>query len=371
MNPNAPLFIVGAGIAGACAAYHLSRQHPGPVHVFEADRPAAGASRAAAGLVNPLMGRRANPVWRLDAALDAIHNLLEDAGAPELLRGGGVLRPTVEEKQVAFFQDAASAYPNIAQWLSDAELQERAPDVHSVDGGLWIPRGGAIDVPRFVEHLLEASRRRGATVHTKCRVTGWREVDGSVRLTVQHLDEAGESVETVTRSGGWVLLCLGQGYPSFSELTDLGLTGVKGQTVVVRRPRSAGNGPIVPKSGRGYIVPRGDGTLTLGSSYDHDFDSLDPDPDQTDYILRKTSKMLPGLEDAEVLEVTAGVRVKHEQSHLPLLGPLPHRSRVWIFSALGSKGLLTAPLLASRLYAYAGDPTAIPHDVRVPRPAEA
>jgi len=371
MTSNAPLFIVGAGIAGACAAYHLSEQHPGPVHVFEADRPASGASGAAAGLINPLMGRRANPVWRLDAALTAVHDLLDDARATGLLRGGGVLRPTVEEKQVSFFQDAAAAYPDVAQWLSQAELRDRAPDIRSVDGGLWIPRGGAIDVPEFVEHLLEAARQRGAVVHPRSRVTAWDEMNGSVRLTVQHLDQTDGTAKATTYDGTWALLCLGQGYPSFPELDDLGLTGVKGQTVVVRRPPASGEGPLVPMSGRGYIVPNADGTLTLGSSYDHDFDTLDPDPDQTEYILEKTSKMLPGLEDAKVLEVTAGVRVKHEQSNLPLLGPLPHRSRVWIFSALGSKGLLTAPLLASRLYAYASDPTAIPHDVHVPRPAEA
>ena len=68
MQHDADLLIVGAGLAGACAAFTLSRHHR--VHVLEANEPASGASGAAAGLVNPFMGRRARPVWHLREALD-------------------------------------------------------------------------------------------------------------------------------------------------------------------------------------------------------------------------------------------------------------------------------------------------------------
>lgn len=338
-----------------------------PVHVFEAERPAAGASGAAAGLINPLMGRSASPVWRLEETLAATHRLLSDAGAAPLLTGNGVLRPAVEPDQVDAFQEAATRFPGLATWLSPAEVEDHAAGVETCGGGLLIPQGGAVDVAAMVRTLLDAARANGATLHTGTRATWWSErPDGTVRLEVETASDDRATSRREIR-GSLLLLCIGQGYPAFPELGNLGLKGIKGQTVTVRRPPGAY--PLMPLSGRGYIVPGSEDTLVLGSSYNHHFDSLDPDPDETEYILEKTSRMLPGVRHAEVLDVTAGVRVKTKATNLPIVGPLPGRARIWTFTALGSKGLLTAPFIARNLPTYLDDPAQIPDDLRVPAPS--
>jgi len=353
MRHTADIIIVGAGLAGACAAFTLSRDHR--VHVLEAEEPASGASGAAAGLVNPFMGRRAQPVWRLREALDAVPTLLERAGASDLFPDTGVLRPAVEPDQVAPFQEAADEHPDLATWLSPGAVHERYPAVQPDRGALYIPRGGAVNVGAMVRALLAAAEEQGATVETQAPVLYWRETPDAAMVEVDRGDDTEEL------RADRVLLALGQGFPPFPELQRLGLDGVKGQTVRVHRPEGlAGNLP--PMSGRGYIVPDGD-TLVLGSNYDNDYDDLSPDPDATAYIREKTSKMLPGLDEAEVLDATAGVRVMHSATNRPLLGPLPHRERLWTFTALGSKGLLTAPLLALHLPTYLQDPTELPNVV--------
>jgi len=349
--------IVGAGLAGACAALTLSEQ--AEVAVLEAEHPAAGASSAAAGLVNPLMGRRASAVWRLPEALAAVPQILHDAGAGPLFRGEGVLRPTTEPKQVEFFQEAVAEHPDVAIWLSEAEVRERFPDVQTVDGAMWIPDGGAVDVPAMVEALLETAQARGATVETGAPVAAWG-ADGPSAFVDIRRDDGRER-----RSFDAVLLCLGQGYPGHPSLDALGLRGIRGQTVRVPCPPSASHRALPPMSGRGYVVPAPDGTLVCGSSYNNDFDDLTPDPEQTAYILEKTSTMLPGLDQMEPIDVTVGVRVKTESTNLPIIGPMPGRDRVWVFTALGSKGLLTAPMLAQELPMYLRTPDAIPPEVQV------
>jgi glycine/D-amino acid oxidase-like deaminating enzyme len=358
MASSPDVLIVGAGLAGACAALVLSES--ASVTVVEADAPAAGASGAAAGLVNPLMGRRANPVWRPREALAAVSHLLAHAEATDVFQSDGLLRPTVEAKQVEWFQEAVAECPDLAIWLSEDEVRGRFPDVQTVDGAMLIPEGGAVDVPAMVHALLEAATANGATVETGTRVRGWDERSGAavVSLAAEHGPER--------RSADRVLLCLGQGYPGHAELEALDLRGIKGQTVRVERPDGI-DGPRLPVSGRGYIVPEADGTLVLGSSYDHDFDDLSPDPEQTAYIQEKTARMLPGVDAMDPLDVAVGVRVKQAQTNLPVVGPLPDRERVWTFTALGSKGLLTAPLLSLDLPDYLHDPSSIPHEVRVPR----
>lgn len=356
MSHDADVIIVGGGLAGACAAFRLSAHLD--VHLLEADAPAAGASGAAAGLVNPFMGRRARPVWRMRKALNAVHALAEDAGVPDLFPPRGVLRPVIEEGQEAPFREAADEHPDLAQWLSPAAVAERVPAVQTDVGGFFVPQGGAIDVAALVQGVLSAAKGRGATVDTKAPVLYWRETPSAAIVEVNR-DNGTEELRADR-----VILALGQGYPTFPELRRLGLEGVKGQTVRVRRPASL-SGPLLPLSGRGYVVPDGD-TLVLGSNYDNNFDDLEPDPDATAYIRKKTARMVPGVDATEVLEVRAGVRVKHTDTNLPILGPLPRRDHLWTFTALGSKGLLTAPHLAAALPGYLDDPTTIPEAVQIP-----
>jgi glycine/D-amino acid oxidase-like deaminating enzyme len=353
MHPDADILIVGAGLAGACAAVTLSAHHS--VHVLESDEPASGASGAAAGLVNPFMGRRARPVWRLREALDAVPTLLESVGAADLFPDTGVLRPAVEPDQVEPFRQAAADHPDLATWLPPAAVQDRHPAVRPDRGALHIPRGGAVDVGAMVEALLRAAASRGAVVETQAPVLYWRETPDAAVVEVDRGDDTEEL------RADRVLLALGQGFPPFPELRRLGLDGVKGQTVRVRRPKPLTDS-LPPMSGRGYVVPNAN-SLVLGSNYHNDYDDLTPDPDATTYIQEKTSAMIPGLEQAEVLGATAGVRVKHADTNQPLLGPLPRRDRIWTFTALGSKGLLTAPLLALSLPTYLNDPTKIPAPV--------
>jgi len=357
--PDVDVVIAGAGIAGACAALSLSTDRS--VHVVEADHPAAGASGAAAGLVNPLMGRKAKAVWQIDKALGAFEALLEAAEADSLFRAGGVLRPTVEDKQVAFFQDAADRHADFAKWLPEAAVRERFPAISTAGGALHIPRGGAIDVSALVHAVLNTVRARGGTVDTGVRLTGWEETGDAVRV---HTESADGSRTTATAQH--LVLAVGQGFPAFDALRALGLYGVKGQTLRVRRPD--GLGPLLPMSGRGYIVPEGD-TLILGSSYQHDFDDLSPSDDATQYIQQKTAQMLPGVETAAVLDVQVGVRVYAPDSNLPIVGPLPEHMRCWVFTALGSKGLLTAPLIADALPHYLADPALIPSALQGPHTA--
>ncbi len=358
MSYDADVIIVGAGLAGAAAALTLSPH--GDVHVIDADRPAAGASGAAAGLVNPFMGRRARPVWRLREALNAVSSILERAGAAALFPPQGVLRPVVEADQAVPFREAAAEYPDLATWWSPDEVRERHPDVIADRGALFVPNGGAVDVPAMVRALLEAAEQNGATVETETPAIYWRETPDAAVVEVGRGPQ-----ETVELRADRVLLALGQGYPAFPELRRLGLEGIKGQTVRVRCPDTL-SGPLRPLSGRGYVVPDTDETLVLGSNYDNNFDDLTPDPDATAYIREKTARMVPGVDQTDILKVRAGVRVKHTGSNRPLLGPLPRRDRLWAFTALGSKGLLTAPLLAQSLPDYLHDPAQIPEAVHPP-----
>lgn len=351
MTPSFDVVIAGAGLAGAAAALYLSPARS--VLVVEAERPADGASGAAAGLVNPLMGRKAKCTWQADAALDALHEALDRAGVASLFSSGGVVRPAMTDKQVRFFKEAAEAHPEHGHWLAPDAAAEHFPWLPTPRGALLVRRGGAIRVPDLVAAMLKTARTDGAEVQFRTRVTGWTETTEGVCI---HVERDGEPDEI---SAHHLLLATGWGVRRFPAWAALNLRGVKGQTVRVRRP--SGLRLERPISGRGYAVPDDD-TIIVGSSYEHDFDDVCPSPEQISYILQKADQMLPGLATAEVLDATAGVRVM-TRSNRPLLGPLPDAKCVWVFTGLGSRGLLSAPLLARDLPATLEAPETLPASV--------
>ncbi|QXD15541.1 FAD-binding oxidoreductase [Rhodocaloribacter litoris] len=344
--------IVGGGLAGAAAALHLSRTER--VLLVEAERPAAGASGAAAGLVNPLMGRRARRPWQAEQALEALHATLALAGAAGLFRPG-LLRPATDPDQAACFREAARAHPHLGSWCTPAEVRALFPPVQAPHGALYVHAGGAVPVPAFVEAMLAAAQRRGTVVRTGTRLTGWRETARYVEAILEH-----DSDRTRCRTGR-LLLAPGADYTRFPALAGLPLHGVKGQTVRVRLPGHGDLGALPSLSGNGYVVVESD-TLVVGSSYEHRFLDRRPSDETSRRLLARAVRMLPLLRQAQPVSATAGVRVTVPGRRLPLLGPLPAHPRLWVFTGLGSKGLLMAPWIARHL----AGPEAIPAELRVP-----
>lgn len=350
--PDADVVIAGGGLAGACAALWLA----GGTSVLVLDDSKGGASSVPGGLANPLMARKARLVWRADEALDSFAQTTDSAGASSAISPAPLLRPAAAAAQAAFFQEVAKQHPMQGMWLPPKAIAAAHPATHAPHGALRVSHGRAVDVPSFARAVCTAAQRRGAAFAEGC-VHGWTSERVVVRAEVET-----PSGRHIVRAGK-LLLCVGAGYIDFPALRTLRLHRIKGQVVRVRRPGSV-PADLPPLSGSGYVVPAGD-DLIVGSSYEHDFSDLRPDPAVAQRIVAKAAQMLPALAEAHVLDAWAGIRVTVPETRLPMVGPLPGESNVWVLTGLGSKGLLMAPLLARRLARYLDDPERIPPEIRV------
>ncbi|MEM6648580.1 MAG: FAD-binding oxidoreductase [Bacteroidota bacterium] len=352
MKTEYDIVVAGAGLAGATAAVALSAHFS--VAVLEAVHPAAGASGAAAGLVNPFLGSKANPTWRMRDALAAFYRLLDAANARHLLDARGVLRPAPSPKQADAFQHTATTHPDLGRWLPPADCEAAFPMLDAPLGALHITTGGALSLPALIDQLLATAQAHGADLIAPARLVGWETRGEAVRVKTT----AG------TLSASRLVLALGHGYTAFPALQALNLHSVKGQTITVAYPEGWSAETLPPLSGMGYAVPGADG-FVIGSTYEHSFDNLAPDPKQYDALRAKAARMLPALADQPIVHATAGARVTVPGTRLPMVGPLPEAPHVWVFTGLGAKGLMMAPMLAEQLADWFAQPDAIPAEVRV------
>ena len=349
MDEHFDIIIAGAGIAGASCAFWLSMRRR--VLLLEADRRPGGASQVAAGIVNPFAGPRGRPMWRGLRALESLDALVSGADAANWYRRCGALRPAASAEQAASFREVAETYPRYASWHAHEDALERFPGMHTDCGVLRLHRGGIMDTPRLIGKLLLTAEQRGAVVRMDAKLQSWSSSPGGAFVV---------TADGACYRASRLLLCLGSQYTSFAALRALNLHRNKGQVVHVQRPPEYTL--TMPVSGQGYVVPVQD-ALVVGTTYERDFDTDSPTAGATRQILRNASSMVPDLESASVLSAAAGIRVGVPGTRLPMLGPISEH--VWVFTGLGSKGLLLSALISRKLSTYLGDAARIPPKLRV------
>lgn len=114
------------------------------------------------------------------------------------------------------------------------------------------------------------------------------------------------SLDEVAEPGRVVVVCAGLGAREVAS--DASLFPIQGQVVRVSNPGVEGvlldeNGP----DGLVYVIPRAEDVILGGTAVDGAW-GVEPDPEVTERILRHARRRLPTLHEAEVLEVSVGLR---------------------------------------------------------------
>jgi len=319
------LAIVGAGFAGLAVAYHWLRSQKGSVTIFDPNGIGGGASGISTGLLHPFPGRQALRSWRAEEGMAATGELIEVAERAlgrAVCERSGVLRLVADGAQERMFRERAQEDRD-AVWWEPAQVVGMVPGAAPVSG-LWIPGGITVYSALYLEGLWHACKELGARLE-KTRVRSLQELN-----TYHH-----------------IVLATGSETLHFPECNHLPLEQVKGQTLLCRWPHK------LPCSlaANGHITPTEDQNLCqIGSTYEKPVFSPHPDPDMISQLLEKAALFYPPARHFPVVEQRAAIRmaVKHNQ-YRPLVQPVT--ANAWVFTGLGSRGLLYHALLGRELAA--------------------
>jgi glycine oxidase len=338
--------VIGGGINGLAIARELAARYGASVTLFD-DSKLGAASRAAAGLLGAQAEGAALPADRRPALFPLLRRSLRlheflDAylraatGGGSGYRAAGALHVARDERELealaaryAWQRDFGAE----ALLLTGREARHLEPSLSpSVAGGVLLPDEAVVDPGAMLGSLRRACAGLGVrSVAERVR----RVACEGGRVRALQTDGATFAVDAaVIAAGGW----LGglEGLPR--QLAPVGRA--PGTTVVLRgRPRHAGR---VIVSAQGYVVPRADGSLALGST----LEGADPHEDVL-AALYSAVAVMPALASCRVGHTRIGYRPR-APGGLPWVG----RTEIeGLFVATGNarNGLLLAPSTAAHV----------------------
>ena len=313
--------ILGGGFAGLATCWYLLHYTQGSVaiDIYDPIPVGEGASGISSGLLHSYAGRFARRSWEADRGMRETHRLLTEATrmmGRSLILSKGILRPAITEEQITHFQITARHYSDVAWWdRSACEKAIPSLQIPPNGGGLFIKEGLTIDVPGYLKGIWQACTLLG---------TQW----------ILHPVTKDAQLSRYDR----VLIAMGASCKYFIPLKDLPFSIVKGQTLELAWPEGTPPLPFSLNSEKYIIMGKNNKTCFVGSTYEHDFTSIEPEIEKAKQgILPQVLSFFPPLKDAPVLGCRAGFRAG-TPNRLPLVGKVSEQ--IYFFTGLGSKGLL-------------------------------
>ncbi|UHG90617.1 NAD(P)/FAD-dependent oxidoreductase [Spirosoma oryzicola] len=330
---TADFLLIGQGVAGSALAWTLDQRG---CSVLLADDPTLpAASAVAAGIVNPLTGRKLVRTWKADELFPFLHQFyagIEEQLGVHFFHPKTIYRPfrsLAEQKEYL----AIVADPQIQPYASKATNDSLYTDyINNPFGGLEVTQSGWVD-------LIELSRIiKGYFIRKNQYYEG--------HVSVSDLKITDEGVEWKDIKIKKVIFCdgvQGRENPLFDWLP---YNPVKGQILTVMVDRY----PITSIVNQGvFILPIRNGLLRIGATYSwHDLDWQTTD-DGRSFLESKVQAVLKT--PYEIVNQQAGIRPSSKDRR-PFVGMHPAHPAIGIFGGMGTKGVSLAPYLAEQFARY-------------------
>ena len=377
------IVVIGAGIAGASAAYHLAR-HGRRVALVERGDVAAGASSLNAGAIDSIgWGETADLHAHLTAGSQELFAHVQiDLGEDIEFRQSGSLQAIHPASQYDCERDrvrALRARGHQVELLETRQARAIEPGLSpSLLGAMYSPLRSQADPVKATRAFATLAERLGARILTHRDVTALspRGPGGYVVGTPEAEIVAGA---VVIAAGAW---CARLG--AMVDL-DIPIVAVRGQMwatppvppAIFQTISSAESAHDWYRDHGGeppdltirdgvrvtrhlYGRQRRNGEIIFGGDRELVGETTIPDPAGIEVNRRHAAEVLPFLADLPIARTWAGL-MPFSLDGKPLIGRLPGRDDLWIVSGLASSGFGRGPMAGKLLadYLHTGTPSTV------------
>ncbi len=323
MTRKIDYIIVGQGIAGTWLSYELIKRGY-EIMVFNKETNNSSTLKAA-GLYNPITGRKMVKTWRADdffPSLEKDYRELEELLKATFLYSMPIYRPfrTFEDQNEWQGRQGDSGYSKYLQHVynKSAGIQH----INDQYGGILLSHSGYVDLPTLVKSY------RIYLTHKEC----YR----NELLDANKIDWGSESIRYEKLEAKKIIFCEGADVSSLWRF--LPFKFVRGEIMDVECELIK---PYIINRGI-FMIPKNN-FVTIGSTYDHLLLSYEPQEKGIENLKVRLEKLFAGT--FKIIEKRAGIRPA-TYDRKPFIGFHKTIGTLGIFNGFGTKGVSLVPYFA-------------------------
>ena len=341
--------IVGHGIAGAMIAFQL-RTAGWSVEVYNGTAQPS-CSSIAAGVINPVTGRRFVKSWMIDQLLETA---LEQYRAMEAdfhttlvapRRIWQTLNNNAEEQQWLI----RTGDPAYAKYMAD-DVNDYFGETFDMQRYGTINHAVQIDLPALVNASYAHLRSDGAIVDSEFDTSELELLENGIQYrgaTYRH-----------------VVFCEGVGAVDNPFFSWLPFVPAKGELLLCEIPDLQVDGDVIVKGSVSIVPTTAPGIYWIGSTYNWEFENAEPTIEGKLELRSKLEHLLSV--PYAIVDHQAAIRPT-TRDRRPFVGQHPEHPNVWMLNGFGTKGASLAPYCAKILSKAMTDEQPIPREVNILR----
>jgi glycine/D-amino acid oxidase-like deaminating enzyme len=339
--------IIGQGVSGTFLSYYLKKEGKSIIVIDNNDNNAP--SRIAAGIINPVTGRRMVTVWMAEEVLPFAWKAYQQIGNELNITA-------ISQKNIIDFFPNPFMKENFLK-----RLQEGNEYTHSRADGSFT------DFFNYEFGCGEISPVY--TAHVESLLPAWRKQLVQAGLLMEetfdhgHLKFAGDKVQYKDIEADKIIFCDGAGGVDNPYFKQLPFAPNKGEALIVEISGLPASN-IFKKSLLLAPIGKDNNLFWVGSNYAWNFDNAEPTPEfrnATEKALKEWLKI-----PFKIIEHRAGIRPATLERR-PFVGLHPVHQNIGILNGMGTKGCSLAPFFASQFAGYLAGREMIAPDASVDR----
>ncbi len=335
--------IIGAGMAGASAAYFLAQQHQRVLLLERESQPGYHATGRSAAMYSETYG---NATVRAITTASKAFYLQPPAGFsdyPLLTPRGALIVGAATERDAlrATWQEMQALVPNV-QWWTQAQILQRVPLIRSefADCGIFEPDAMDMDVNAIHQGFLRAAKAAGARLLCDAGVTHIARAPDGWRVTTP----SGEFLAPVlvNAAGAWC-----DELALLAGVAPIGLSPKRRTAFTVEAPAGSdiSTWPLVIDAQESYYFKPDAGVLLMSPANEDPVSPQDVQPEELDVAIA-----VDRIETATLLQIRkikrqwAGLR-SFVADKTPVAGFAPDAPGFFWLAGQGGYGIQTAPAM--------------------------
>lgn len=325
------VIIVGQGLAGSILAWQLMRREQ-KVLLIDAMHQHC-ASTVAAGLVNPITGKRMVKSWLVERCFPTalqFYRDLENTFQRRLFHEKSILRlfASPEERQQWTKRRLDNEYqPYLGEGVEPGVVDACVKNKH---GGFYVHRAGYLDTRQLLSNIQVKFRQSQNIIETAFEFS-------DVKI---HSDYVSWKNVTARK----IIFCEGYQVMRNPWFSWLPMQPAQGDILTLK---TNGNVPHNIINSSKWLLPVGSNHIKIGATFQ--WQPIDGKTTQNARreLISAFQQMWVGGNDYEVVEQVCGVRPATKDKK-PFIGLHPQYPQLAVFNGFGAKGSLLIPFFADR-----------------------